>query len=309
MSFFHEPVMLKKCLEALQLKSGGVYVDATLGGGGHSQAMLTQNPEIELYAFDQDCQALEYAAQVLEPWQDRINLVHSNFARIRTHLALSKICQIDGILFDLGVSSRQIDDKDRGFSFEGDAPLDMRMDQNAELTALQIVNEYSRQELKHIFKDFGEELHADRIAKAIEQERLKAPLLSTAQLASIVTKSVSGSPQEVIKSKARIFQSLRIAVNRELEILPQSIVDAINILKPGGRIVVLSYHSLEDRIVKNVFRTASLTCTCPPQSIICTCKSNPKIRVLSRKPIQATKEETAANPRSRSAKLRFAERI
>jgi len=300
--------MVSECIEALALKAGGIYVDATLGGGGHALAMLRAEPKIQLFGFDQDVQALEQAQTQLGRYGDQVVLNHSNFARIRTDLALSQIKRIDGVIFDLGVSSHQIDDPTRGFGFDSDAMLDMRMDTGNELTAHHVVNQYTQQELKRIFREYGEELYADRISKAIEFSRRNKEIQSPRELSSIIEKAISGSPKEIVKSKARIFQSIRICVNRELEVLPQALVDCINILKPGGRIVVLSYHSLEDRIVKNTFRTAALACTCPPASPICNCNVKAKLTLLTRKPILPNAHEQENNPRSRSAKLRIGER-
>ncbi len=309
MSQYHNPVMLNECLRYLNLRKGGVYVDATLGGGGHSLAMLQSNPEIKLYGFDQDIDAIEQAGQVLNAYQDQVELIHCNFKNLRTQLALRKVKAIDGILFDLGVSSHQFDDKSRGFSFEAENPLDMRMDRRIELTAQEIVNTLGVNELSRIFKEYGEELYAGRIARAIEQSRLISDILSTKDLSDIIESAVRGNPKDVIKSKARIFQSLRIHLNDELPALERALVDSINILAPGGRIVALSYHSLEDRYVKQQFRIAAKGCDCPPRALKCNCNKKSILHILTNKPILASEEEVKQNSRARSAKLRAGERL
>ncbi len=309
MSQYHNPVMLKECVEFLNIRKGGIYVDATLGGGGHSLAIISKHPDVQLYAFDQDAEAIEHAGQVLQDYSDRVSLIHCNFRDLRTVLALRKIKTVDGILFDLGVSSHQFDDKSRGFSFESDNPLDMRMDKRQETTARDLINELSTSELVKIFKEYGEERHSTRIARAIEKARTARPLETTQELASIVESVLGGNPKDVIKSKARIFQSLRIYLNRELDILESTIKDSINILAPGGRIVILSYHSLEDRCVKNLFRNAAKGCVCPPQVMKCICNKKPLLKVITTKPLEATVEEIKENSRSRSAKLRAAEKL
>ena len=305
---YHVPVMVTECIDFLNLKDGGIYVDATLGGGGHSKAMLEANPNIRLYGFDQDVEAIEKATAVLEPWAKQIFLIQNNFEALRTELALLKIKGIDGIIFDLGVSSHQIDDASRGFSFDSDAELDMRMDRETEMSAFKVVNEMELFDLAKVIKDFGEELYAKRIAKAIVEARTAAEITNTKQLANIIESCVK-SGKESVKSKARVFQAIRIYVNRELEVLENALRDSINILNPGGRIVVMSYHSLEDRIVKQAFRTASTGCDCPPQSPQCFCNKLPVIKNLTRRPVMASDNEIETNSRSRSAKLRAAEKI
>ena len=305
---YHVPVMVKECIEFLHLKNGGIYVDATLGGGGHSKAMLEANPTINLYGLDQDIEAIEQATIVLEPWADQVCIIQNNFTALRTELALRKIKGIDGILFDLGVSSHQIDQASRGFSFDGDAELDMRMDQESELSAFKIVNELEMYDLTKIIKDYGEELYAKRIARAIVEARELAEIKSTKQLADIVESCVK-SGKESVKSKARVFQAIRIHVNSELDVLQSALADSIHILNPGGRIVVMSYHSLEDRIVKQAFKTASTGCDCPPQAPMCFCNKVPIMKSLTRRPILASESEIENNSRSRSAKLRAAEKI
>lgn len=306
MSQYHLPVLANECAEYLNLRPGGIYVDATVGGGGHSLKFFELEPKIRLFAFDQDDEALTYAGKVLEKYNPIF--IKSNFRNLRTELALRKISSIDGILFDLGVSSHQLDEAERGFSFDKEAELDMRMDRESELCAKQVINEYDVRELRRIFKEYGEENLAGRIAKAIEQERSKQSIESTSDLAKVIEQVAGKGSKESLKTKVRIFQALRIYVNDELNALSLALQDAINILAPGGRIVVLSYHSLEDRIVKNTFRTAEQDCLCPPNIIKCICDHKSQLKVLTKKPVLAGDEELEQNIRSRSAKLRAAEK-
>lgn len=299
--------MVSECLQHLNLRSGKTYVDATLGGGGHSLAMLSQQPGISLYAFDQDEQALQEAMGHLEA--GKATLIKANFKHLRTQLAYHKVKQIDGILFDLGVSSHQLDDAQRGFSFDKPAPLDMRMDRDLELSAREAVNTLSARELSRIFKEYGEELAAGRIARAIEKAREDKEIASTSDLARIIESVAGTGSKESLKTKVRVFQALRIYVNDELACLKTALKDAINILAPGGRIVVLSYHSLEDRIVKNTFRETAKGCICPPSIITCVCQHQQQLRLLTSRPITASDQELKDNVRSRSAKLRAAEKI
>ncbi len=309
MSQFHTSVMPEQCLHYLNIQRGGIFVDATLGGGGHSLLMLKVNPNIRLYCFDQDAEALEYAKEVLAEYQDRVELIHSNFSEIRTQLSLRKVNRISGVLFDLGVSSHQIDDKTRGFSFDGNSDLDMRMDRRLQTTAYDIINSLSSSDLHRIFKEYGEELAAKKIAQAIDKARLENEIQTTKQLTMIIDSVIKGSPQERTKSKARIFQAIRIYLNRELDVLQSTLEDTINILEPGARIVVMSYHSLEDRIVKQAFRSAAQGCDCPAKIMKCVCNKTSKLKVLTSRPIIAEEEEIKNNSRARSAKLRAAERI
>lgn len=307
MSAFHQPVMVSECLMHLNLRSGKTYVDATLGGGGHSLAMLSQQPGISLYAFDQDEQALQEASGHLEA--GKATLIKANFKHLRTQLAYHKVKQIDGILFDLGVSSHQLDNAQRGFSFDKPAPLDMRMDRDLELSAREALNTLSTRELSRIFKEYGEELAAGRIARAIEKAREEKEIASTSDLARIIESVAGTGSKESLKTKVRVFQALRIYVNDELACLQSALKDAINILAPGGRIVVLSYHSLEDRIVKNTFRETAKGCICPPSIITCVCQHQQQLRLITSRPITASDQELKDNVRSRSAKLRAAEKI
>jgi 16S rRNA (cytosine1402-N4)-methyltransferase len=308
--------MVKECIDLLNLRAGKVYVDATTGGGGHSLAMLEAEPEIKLYCFDQDEEAIKVAEQALfngssdvksSTKQASVEMIKANFVQMRTELALRKVKGIDGILFDLGVSSHQLDYAERGFSFDIDAPLDMRMDACLTYTAFNAVNELEVNQLAKIFKDYSDELNATRIARAIE--KAEKPISSTKELARIIETVAGTGTKESLKAKVRIFQALRIHVNSELEYLEAAVTDAINLLNPGGRIVVLSYHSLEDRIIKQAFRLAAQDCICPASIMMCVCGHQRQLKILSKSPLCAGVEETKMNPRSRSAKLRAAEKV
>ncbi len=279
-------------------------MDATTGGGGHSLAMLGAQPDIRLFCIDQDDEAIAVAKKRIG---ERAEFIKANFAQMRTELAFRQVKGIDGILFDLGVSSHQLDEGSRGFSFDKDAPLDMRMDRSQSYTAFNAVNELDARQLAKIFKDYSEELNATRIAKAIE--RADKPINSTKELAKIIESVVGVGSKESLKSKVRIFQALRIHVNNELGCLELALQDAINLLNPEGRIVVLSYHSLEDRIAKQTFRLAAQDCICPAGIPGCNCDHQRQLSILTKSPLVAREEETRENPRSRSAKLRAAEKV
>ena len=308
MGNYHTPVLVTECVDLLDPHPGRVYVDATLGGGGHTLALLKRCPQIRVFAFDQDEEAIASANGTLDKYAERVELIRANFARLRTELALRKIKTIDGIIFDLGVSSHQLDTPERGFSFDNDAPLDMRMNQRAKTTAADALNTLSERALAAIFKDYGEEPQAGRIARTILNMRDKQPFATTRDLCRAIEKVAGIGSRESLKTKVRIFQSLRIYVNRELEVLQPTLQDAINILKPGGRIVVLSYQSLEDRVTKITFRKAADGCVCPPGLPRCACKVHKQLVLLNRKPLAPAAEEVAANVRSRSARLRAAEK-
>ncbi|MFA6910295.1 MAG: 16S rRNA (cytosine(1402)-N(4))-methyltransferase RsmH, partial [Candidatus Cloacimonadaceae bacterium] len=272
-------------MDYLNLQKGKIYVDATLGGGGHALAMYQRESGIRLYGFDQDEEAINAATKRLQGYSPV--LIKANFRDLRTQLAYNKVKGIDGILFDLGVSSHQLNETKRGFSFDREAELDMRMDREAELSAQQIVNEYSYEELKRIFKEYGEEQSAGRIGRAIERYRAERRINTTTELAGIIETVVGSGSKESLKTKVRIFQALRICVNDELNALSGALDDAVNLLNPGGRIVVMSYHSLEDRIVKNTFKLAEQDCICPPAIINCVCSHYSKLKILTRRPITA----------------------
>ena len=306
----HIPVLLHECIENLNIRPDGIYVDGTLGMGGHSEQIAGRLTTGTLIGIDRDETAIARAGARLAPFGDRVQLVHGNFRDTAAILDRLGIDAVDGMLFDLGVSSPQLDHAERGFSYMKDAPLDMRMDESAALTAREVVNTYSYEELRRILFEYGEERYAPAIAKRICQHREQKPIETTLELADIIR---SAMPASALREKQhpakRSFQAIRIAVNDELGAVRQGMEAAIDHLKPGGRLAVITFHSLEDRIVKNVFQDAAKGCTCPPSFPVCVCGHKPKIKILTKKPIIATREEVEENPRSRSAKLRVAERV
>ncbi len=306
----HRPVLLDECLEALAIKPGGVYLDGTLGRAGHSLAILRRlTAGGRLIGIDRDMTAIEAARERLAEFGDRVTLVHGNFRDLGSILRDLGAEGLDGMLFDLGVSSPQLDEPRRGFSYMHDAPLDMRMDGTAALDARQVVNTWSGEELCRILREYGEERYAARIAQAILRRRAQAPIETTGELADIIR---SAMPAAALREKQhpakRSFQAVRIAVNGELDALPPMLEAAAEALAPGGRLAVITFHSLEDRIVKQTMRQLAVGCTCPPQFPVCVCGKKPKLKLVGRKPAAASPEELAANPRARSAKLRTAER-
>ena len=309
-NYGHKPVLLHECLGALAIKPDGIYVDGTLGRAGHSLEIVRRLTTGRLIALDRDETAIEAANRRLGDYLDKVTLVHSNFSALDAVLHELGVHGVDGMLFDLGVSSPQLDEAQRGFSYKQDAPLDMRMDESAALTAREVVNTYSYEELRRILFEYGEERYAPVIAKRICQHREQKPIETTLELADIIR---SAMPASALREKQhpakRSFQAIRIAVNDELGAVRQGMEAAIDHLKPGGRLAVITFHSLEDRIVKNVFQDAAKGCTCPPSFPVCVCGHKPKIKILTKKPIIATREEVEENPRSRSAKLRVAERV
>jgi 16S rRNA (cytosine1402-N4)-methyltransferase len=306
MTDYHIPVLLKECIEALNIKTGGIYADATLGGGSHTKSILLANENIKVYAFDKDISAIDHCKTKLAKYENRLEIFNDNFKNLRTNLALSRVKKIDGILLDLGVSSHQIDNPAKGFSFSYDGKPDMRMNRNNELSAYDVVNEYSYADLKRIFIEYGEEKEAGRIARKITEKRLLKTIESTLELADIID-SATYSKQK-IKAKARIFQALRIHVNNEIEDLKEVLHEAVSALNPGGRIVVISYHSLEDRIVKKFFAEEEKDCVCPNSFPKCVCSKVSTIKILTKKPINPSEAEIAINRRAKSAKLRIAEK-
>ena len=308
--FTHLPVLLHECIEGLDIKPEGIYLDGTLGRAGHSREIAKRLTTGRLICVDRDQAALDAAQERLGPWMDRVSLVHSNFCEIDTILDGLEIPAVDGMLFDLGVSSPQLDDASRGFSYMADAPLDMRMDQNDTLTARTVVNEWPREELRRIFSQYGEERYAGPIAAAIERRRAERPIETTLELVEVIR---SAMPGKALKEKQhpakRCFQAIRIAVNDELSSVDRMLQSAVPRLKPGGRLAVISFHSLEDRIVKNALAGFAKGCTCPPDFPVCVCGKKPVIRLVSRKPIVSGAEELEVNPRARSAKLRVAEKL
>ena len=308
--FNHVSVLLEECIDALNIRPDGIYVDGTLGGAGHSSriaALLTTGLHI---GIDRDPIALRAAAQRLEPYMDRVKLVHSNFDQIASVLDSLGIQGVDGILLDLGVSSPQLDDKDRGFSYMADAPLDMRMNSQDSLSAYDVVNTWSQEELKRILFDYGEERYAPQIAAAIVRRRAQSPIASTLELVDVIRGAM---PPQALREKQhpakRSFQAIRIAVDDGLGAVERVMEAAIPRLNPGGRLAVITFHSLEDRIVKNAMQEAAKGCTCPPNFPVCVCGNKPKVKILTRKPIVSGEEELERNPRARSAKLRVCEKI
>ncbi|MBQ4642470.1 MAG: 16S rRNA (cytosine(1402)-N(4))-methyltransferase RsmH [Oscillospiraceae bacterium] len=308
--FHHISVLLEECLDGLAIKPDGVYIDGTLGGAGHSSQIAKRLTTGRLIGIDRDPVALEAAGKRLEPYKDRVTLVHSNFCEMAQVVKDLGLSGVDGILLDLGVSSPQLDDGDRGFSYMADAPLDMRMNSEDTLCADTVVNTWSHEELKRILYDYGEERYAPRIAAAICRRREEAPIRTTLELVDIIR---SAMPPQALREKQhpakRSFQAIRIAVNDELGSVEKAMQDAIPLLNKGGRLAVITFHSLEDRIVKNAMTAASKGCTCPPSFPVCVCGKTPQVELISRKPIVATQEELECNPRSRSAKLRVCEKL
>ena len=308
--FHHVSVLLQECIDGLNIKPDGIYVDGTLGGAGHSSQIAARLTTGRLIGIDRDPVALEAGGKRLEPYADRVTLVHSNFCEIAQVLAELGIGGVDGILLDLGVSSPQLDEVSRGFSYMGDAPLDMRMNGEDALSAYEVVNTWSYEELRRILYEYGEERYAPQIAGAICRRREVSPVKTTLELVDIIR---SAMPPAALREKQhpakRSFQAIRIAVNDELGSVEKVMADAIPCLNPGGRLAVITFHSLEDRIVKNGMAAASKGCTCPPNFPVCICGNKPKVKLISRKPIVSGQEELDRNPRARSAKLRVCEKI
>lgn len=311
MEFQHKSVLLQECIDALNIRPDGIYLDGTLGGAGHSSQIARRLTEGgRLIGVDRDRTALAAAKERLAPYADRVTLVHSNFAEIDAILDSLGIPAVDGMLFDLGVSSPQLDDASRGFSYMADAPLDMRMDKDDALTAGAVVNTWPQGELRRILYDYGEERYAPQIAAAICRAREKAPVETTLELVDIIR---SAMPAQALREKQhpakRSFQAIRIAVNDELGAVSRMMQAAVGRLNPGGRLAVITFHSLEDRIVKSEMQQAARGCTCPPEFPVCVCGKKPLVKLVTRKPIVSGPAELEENPRARSAKLRVAERL
>lgn len=306
MEYTHKPVLLDECIEALCIRSDGTYVDGTLGRAGHSREIARRLTTGRLICIDRDSAAIEAARERLAPWMERVKLVHSNFSELGSVLADEG--GVDGMLFDLGVSSPQLDDPERGFSYMHDAPLDMRMDRTSPLTAREVVNAWSFEELRRVLFDFGEERYAPAIARAIVRRREQRPIETTLELVDVIK---SAMPPAALREKQhpakRSFQAVRIAVNGELDALPPMLRAAADKLRPGGRLAVITFHSLEDRIVKRTLRELAQGCTCPPYFPVCVCGKKPLLRLD--KPVTPTAAEVAENPRARSARLRAAEKL
>ncbi len=306
---FHQSVMTAEAVEFLQCQNNKVYVDPTVGSGGHAEAILAHcGPFGEIICLDQDPDAVEAAKKRLAQFpSSRFHIFQKNFARLREVLDEVGVNKIDGIVFDLGVSSFQIDENVRGFAFDEDTPLDMRMNPDTKVTARELINNLEASALAHIFRKFGEEAHSYKIARAIEQHRNERPIETSGDLVKIIKRVTSG--KQVVKTIARIFQALRIHINNELDVLKASLTQAVDALEPGGRIIVISYHSLEDRIVKVFFQDMERGCTCPPDFPYCVCNGEQKLAIITRKIVRPSEAEIDRNPRARSAKLRVAERV
>ena len=310
MPAYHESVMKNEVLHYLNVHMEGVIVDGTLGDGGHTEFILKNTaPEIRVFAIDRDRSAIERAKKRLSPFRDRVTLTHGNLGDLKSLAAQHGITRIVGLLMDLGVSSPQLDTPERGFSIQHDGPLDMRMDPSQKTSAADLLKKLSDAELVAIIKNFGEERYSKRIVRAIRKEQAERPITTTGQLSRIVAKVVASPRHTRIHPATRTFQALRIAVNDELEQLKLALQDVIGLLNSTARLVVISFHSLEDRIVKTFFRDEQKGCSCPPKIPVCICGRTQTLKILTRKPIVPSEEEVARNPRSISAKLRVAERI
>lgn len=310
MEFKHISVLYEESVKALNILDNGIYVDGTLGGGGHSHGVLSQNDTCSLIGIDRDREAIAAAGERLAPFGKRATLVNDNFCNVKDILKKQGVEKINGALLDLGVSSYQLDNAQRGFSYMHDAPLDMRMNSDDALTARDIVNSYSAEELTRIFFDYGEEKWSKRIAEFIVRERENAPIETTGQLAQVIKAAIpkkarldGGHPAK------RVFQAIRIEVNGELKILERAIRDFADVLSTGGRLAVITFHSLEDRIVKNTFRSLAEGCTCPKEFPVCVCGGTPTVKIITKRPILPDAKELDVNSRSKSAKLRVAEKL
>lgn len=308
--FTHCPVLLNECVQALNIRPDGIYLDGTLGRAGHSSEIAKRLTSGRLICVDRDQTALDAARKRLAPWLDRVTLVHSNFDRVDKIMDELSLPGADGMLFDLGVSSPQLDDEGRGFSYMRDAPLDMRMDQGAGLTAADVVNDWSREELRRIIAQYGEERYAPQIAGAIARRRADKPIETTLELVEVIRDAM---PPKALREKQhpakRTFQAIRIAVNDELSSVERMLQRAVPKLNRGGRLAVITFHSLEDRIVKLGLASFARGCTCPPDFPVCVCGKTSVIRLVNKKPIQPNEQELEENPRARSAKLRIAEKM
>ena len=310
MEFTHKPVLLDECIQALNIRPDGVYVDGTLGRAGHSREIAQRLTTGRLICIDRDMAAIDAAKERLAPWLDRVTLVHSNFSELGGVLRDAGVAGADGMLFDLGVSSPQLDEAARGFSYLQDAPLDMRMDQTAPLTAYEVVNTWSGEELKRILWQYGEERYSGPIAAAIVRQRENAPIQTTLELAELIRNAMPAKARREKQHPAkRSFQAIRIAVNDELGEVERLLDSVLEVLSPGGRLCIISFHSLEDRLVKTAYAQWARGCTCPPDFPVCVCGKTPKVRLVGKRPIVSGEEELEDNPRARSAKLRIAEKL
>ena len=309
LEFNHVSVLLNECIEGLDIKPDGIYVDGTMGGAGHSTEIVKKLKDGILIGFDQDINAINTAKERLKPYEDRVKLVHSNFENIKSEIEKLGIEKIDGLLLDLGVSSHQLDEAERGFSYMQDAPLDMRMDSRVRMGAKEVVNGYSQKELERVIKEYGEENWAARIAQFIVESREEKEIETTLELVDIIKRAIPKKARiDGPHPAKRTFQAIRIEVNRELDVIERTINDAVSIMNKGGRICIITFHSLEDRIVKNAFKELAKSCICPPELPICMCDKKSEVKIITRKPILPSSEEIEVNPRSRSAKLRIAQK-
>lgn len=308
MEFRHYSVLLRETIEQLQVKPDGIYVDGTLGGGGHASEVCRLLTRGHLYGIDQDGDAIAAARERLAPFGDRVTFIRDNYRNVKAALSVEGVEKADGIVVDLGVSSYQFDNQERGFSYRFDAPLDMRMDRRQTLTAKEIVNDYPESDLYRIIRDYGEDRFAKNIAKHIVRTRADKPIETTYELNEVIKAAVPAKMRQNGHPSKQTFQALRIECNRELEVLRDTLDDFIDILNPGGRLCVITFHSLEDRIVKTTFRKNEAPCTCPPEFPVCMCGKKSKGRVITRKPLVPSERELGENSRSKSAKLRVFER-
>ena len=308
MEFSHYSVMLAETIRELHIRPDGIYVDGTLGGGGHAFEVCSRLENGHFYGIDQDDAAIRAAGERLAPFGDKVTILRGNYCNAKAMLEEQGVSSVDGIVLDLGVSSYQLDTGERGFSYRFDAPLDMRMDRRQTLTAREIVNQYSEQELFHIIRDYGEDPFAKNIAKHIVRARAEHPIETTFQLNNVIKAAIPAKMRQNGHPSKQIFQAIRIECNHELEVLRSSLDDFIDLLKPGGRLCIITFHSLEDRIVKTSFKTNENPCTCPPEFPMCVCGKKPKGKVITRKPILPDADELAKNSRSKSAKLRVFEK-
>jgi 16S rRNA (cytosine1402-N4)-methyltransferase len=305
----HESVLEREFIQNLNLLGGSLIVDGTLGDGGHAELLLKNTTSVRVLGIDRDMRAIERAEKRLAPFRDRITLVHGNFSDIKTILKKANVMNVDGLLLDLGVSSPQLDSPDRGFSFMRNGPLDMRMDSSQKITAADLLIELPDEKLVSVIKEYGEERFSKRIVRAIRQAQKQSAIKTTLQLSNIISSVIHASRQTKIHPATRTFQALRIAVNSELEHIKKALRDSVDILQESARVIVISFHSLEDRIVKNFFKTEEKGCVCPPKIPVCSCGHKQRLKIITRKPIIPAVEEVRRNSRASSAKLRVAERV
>ena len=305
----HESVLEREVIQNLNLLGGSLIVDGTLGDGGHAELLLKNTTSVRVLGIDRDMRAIERAEKRLAPFRDRITLVHGNFSDIKTILKKINVMNVDGLLLDLGVSSPQLDLPDRGFSFMRNGPLDMRMDSSQKITAADLLIELPDEKLVSVIKEYGEERFSKRIVRAIRQAQKQSAIKTTLQLSNIISSVIHASRQTKIHPATRTFQALRIAVNGELEHIKKALKDSVDILQESARVIVISFHSLEDRIVKNFFKTEEKGCVCPPKIPVCSCGHKQRLKIITRKPIIPAVEEVRRNSRASSAKLRVAERV